>query len=397
MPGGLLNGVRVLDLTRLLPGPLCTQHLADLGAEVIKVEDTRGGDYARQGLGTGGDSEPDYFALVNRGKRSLGLDLKQESGRAIFLDLVATADLVIEGFRPGVMDRLGIGFKALQASNSKIVLCSITGYGQSGPFRDRAGHDLNYCALTGLIDQTGQPSGEPVIPAFQIADLAGGTLTALASVLAGLFSAQRSGKGCYIDVAMTDGVMANLVFALALRQSGATDQLARGQGALNGGLPCYGVYRTADGRHLSVAALERKFWDRLCRALDRPDLIQKHGATGVEANELRRELERIFAQQPLEVWIERLAPADCCVEPVLHFDEALKHPHFVEREVFLRDDSGDLLGFAFPTLVDGARLGTRAEAPQYCQHSQLVLAELGYSEEKIASLVASETVRVTGS
>lgn len=394
MTSDLLHGVRVLDLTRLLPGPLCTQHLADLGADVIKIEDTRGGDYARYGLGLGGDSDPIYFAAVNRGKRSLALDLKPSAGRELFLDLARSADLVVEGFRPGVMDRLGIGYQTLRPLNPRLVFCSLTGYGQSGPCRDRAGHDLNYCAVAGVIDQTGQTDGPPVIPAFQVADLAGGTLTALATLLAGLFKAQRSGEGCYLDVAMADSVMAHSVLALAVDRSGG-QQPGRGQGPLTGGLPCYGLYRTADGRYLAVAALERKFWERLCQALERPDLIDQHLVSDAQAQWVRKELEALFAQRTAQAWSALLADADCCVETVLRFDETLDHPQFRSRELFDRDPDGALCGFGFPALVDGRRPRAGNAAPGYGEQGRVLLSELGYSTRQIATLVESGVVRLS--
>lgn len=394
MKADLLEGVRVLDLTRLLPGPLCTQHLADLGAEVIKIEDTQGGDYARDGLGTGGADEPDYFATVNRGKRSLALDLKQPSGHALFCRLAETADLIVEGFRPGVMARLGIAYPELKEINPRIVMCSITGYGQSGHYKDRAGHDLNYCALTGLIDQTGQADGEPVIPAFQIADLAGGTLTALSTLLAALYKAQRSGEGCHIDVAMADSVMAHTIFSLAVNRSSARG-LGRGQGALNGGLPCYGLYRTADGRYLAVAALERKFWERLCGAIGRSDLIVKHAVTGTDAHSVRRELKRIFAQRTLQQWLGLLEAADCCVTPVLRYDEALREEQFMSRELLHKDADGRVDSYGFPALIDGNRPYVENPAPGYAQQGRAILIELGCSEEEIAAWVDAGIVRLS--
>ncbi|KAA3628536.1 MAG: CoA transferase [Proteobacteria bacterium] len=395
MRGDLLEGVRVLDLTRLLPGPLCTQHLADLGADVIKIEDTHGGDYGRHGLGTGGDTDPDYFATVNRGKRSLALDLKQTEGRELFCKLARTADIVVEGFRPGVMERLGIGYASLQQINSKIVFCSISGYGQTGPYRNRAGHDLNYCALTGMIDQTGQPASDPVIPAFQIADLAGGTLTALATLLAALYKAQRSGRGCHIDVAMADSVMAHSILSLAVNQSVSVEQ-GRGQGALNGGLPCYGVYRTADGRHLAVAALERKFWERMCHQIERPDLIERHSASGTDAQLVRGELEKAFGRRTLKEWLDLFDDADCCVSPVLRFDEALEHPQFIARALFNRDTSGSVRSFGFPAVIDGQRYSAECAAPTYAQHGRAIVGELGYSDEQITALIDSGVIRLAG-
>ena len=262
MAAAPLDGIRVLDLTRLLPGPMCSLHLADMGADVIKVEDTGAGDYARATRG--------YYELINRNKRSLAIDLKQPRGKALFDRLVRGTDVLIEGFRPGVARRLGIDFESLRRLRPSLVYASITGYGQSGPYRDRAGHDLNYCALAGITDQIGPAGGPPVIPNLQIADLLGGALSTAMGVLAALVDAQRSGRGRYLDVAMTDCALAHSVFPLmAVNETGAPP--GRGAGLLSGGVPWYRVYATRDGRYVALAALERKFWAALCRAIDRPD------------------------------------------------------------------------------------------------------------------------------
>ena len=265
-----LAGIRVLDLTRLLPGPLCTLHLADLGADVIKIEDPTVGDYAR-GAGSGTEHAPSaYFLCVNRNKRGLCLDLTQAAGREVFYDLAKTAHVVIESFRPGVVGRLGIDYESIRNINPRIVYCAITGYGQTGPYRDRAGHDLNYCAYAGVSDQIGVRNGPPVVPNIQLADIAGGTLTAVMGILAALLDAERNGAGRYVDVAMADGALATAIIPLA----GYLDYgkvAPRGADMLSGGLPCYGVYETADHRHMAIAAPEDKFWRALCNALQRPD------------------------------------------------------------------------------------------------------------------------------
>jgi len=258
---GPLAGIRILDLTRLLPGPVATLHLADFGADVIKIEDPQVGDYART-LGTGQGSDSAYFRMINRNKRGLQLDLKQPEGVAVFLRLAETADVVVESFRPGVMDKLGVGYAAVAAVNPKIAYCSISGYGQDGPYRDLAGHDINYLGYAGVLDQIGSEGGDPALPNFQIADLLGGALTAAMGILAVVLEAQRSGRGRYIDVAMTDSVLAHTYFSM-LRLNDAGHSLPRGSDLLSGGLPCYAAYRCADGRHMAVGALEGKFWKTL--------------------------------------------------------------------------------------------------------------------------------------
>jgi alpha-methylacyl-CoA racemase len=312
-----LSHVRVLDLSRLLPGQMATLHLADLGASVTRV---------------GPISEPveppdDLLAvldlMLNRDKLLIGIDLKQPAGRETFLKLVEQSDVIVEGFRPGVVDRLGIGYEAASRVNPRIVYCSISGYGQTGPNRLVAGHDINYLASAGVADQIGMSGGPPVIPNFQIADLLGGSMTAVMGILAALVDVQMHGKGRYIDVSMTDSVMAHAVLALAaLTSSGHTTP--RGEDLLSGGVPCYNYYRTLDGRYLAVGALEFKFWERLCDALGRPDLKSSHLTRGAEGQRARDELQAIFATRNSHDWLEQLKNVDCCVNLVLTLEEAMR-------------------------------------------------------------------------
>jgi crotonobetainyl-CoA:carnitine CoA-transferase CaiB-like acyl-CoA transferase len=274
-----LAGIRVLDLTRLLPGPVCSLHLADLGADVIKIEDPGPGDYSRHRKGGEKAGPAPVFGQINRNKRSLKLDLKQADGVQAFMDLVAESHVVLEGFRPGVMARLGIDYARVRARNSGIVFCSISGYGQDGPLRDVAGHDINYCGYAGVLHQSGARGGPPTIPNLQIADLLGGALSAVMGILAALVDAQRSGEGRYVDVAMTDCTLAHNVVPFA-RATWEGEARPRGEDALNGGLPCYGVYETADGGYMALGALESKFWQAFCEAVARPDLIEHHMVSG---------------------------------------------------------------------------------------------------------------------
>jgi crotonobetainyl-CoA:carnitine CoA-transferase CaiB-like acyl-CoA transferase len=287
-----LHGLRILDLTRLLPGPLATQHLADHGAEVIKLEDTGAGDYARTMGAMGGDTSY-LFQVVNRNKKSLRLDLKHPDGKALFLRLVAGADAVVEGFRPGVMDKLGLGYEALAAINPRLVYCSITGYGQIGPYALRAGHDLNYIGYAGILDQIGTAGGAPAIPNLQIGDLLGGTMTAVMGMLMALIDARGSGRGRHVDVSMTDAALAHAIFPLVevLAHGGVRP---RGDDLVTGGVPCYGVYETADARHMAVGSLEEKFWSLTCDTLGRPDLKPFHLATGEDGARARAEVAAVF-------------------------------------------------------------------------------------------------------
>ncbi len=392
-----LDGVRVLDLSRLLPGPACTLHLADLGADVVKVEDVAAGDYARSlGLAPspGGVAPSAFFRMINRNKRSLSLDLKVDASREAFLRLAQRADVIVESFRPGVVDRLGIGYAAVAAANPRIVYCSITGYGQTGPYRDRPGHDINYLGYAGVLDQTGTAGGPPALSNLQIADLLGGALNASTAILAALFAAARTGNGTHVDVAMTEGSLAHNIFALHAIQTFGRAQ-PRGSDLLTGGVPCYGIYATLDGRHLAVGALEHKFWRALCEALERPDLIVGQLATGREGEIVRLQLAAIFAQQTRAQWIERLAAVDCCVTPVLSPDEMLDDPQVRARDMIVTAADGSRQ-YAPPFRLASHAFAIVRAAPAQGEHSAEILREAGFSDEEIAVLADSGAIREPG-
>jgi crotonobetainyl-CoA:carnitine CoA-transferase CaiB-like acyl-CoA transferase len=388
-----LAGLRILDLTRLLPGPMCTMHLADMGAEVIKIEDPHAGDYGR-GLGPVKTANSGLYLAANRNKRGLRLDLKQAAGREVFLRLARGADAVVEGFRPGVMQRLGIGYPELKRLNPRLVFCSITGYGQDGPWSRRAGHDLNYCALAGVADQVGVAGGEPAIPNFLLGDLLGGALTAAMGILAALVEAGRSGEGRQVDVAMADAVLAHAIMPLAALIAGQPVP-PRGEDLFSGREACYAIYRTADGRHMAVAALERKFWDRLCEALGRPELKPLHLAPGVEGARARRELAAVFAARPQSHWIELFRDVDCCVTPLLRLDEALENEHFAARGMVVRAAhpvDGEVLQLALPLKFSDFEFEVVRPAPRPGEHSEEILAQAGYSPAEIGALRAEGVI-----
>lgn len=391
-----LDGVRVLDLSRLLPGPVCTLHLADLGADVVKVEDTGAGDYARSlGLAptdgrAASDAPSAFFRMVNRNKRSLALDLKAPAGREAFLRLAQRADVIVESFRPGVVDKLGVGYAAVAARNPRIVYCSITGYGQTGPYRDRAGHDINYLGYAGVLDQTGTSGGPPALSNLQVADLLGGSMNASTAILAALFGASRTGQGSHVDVAMTEGSLAHNIFALhAIETLGRVQ--ARGADLLTGGVPCYGVYATQDGRYLAVGALEGKFWRVLCEALDRPDLIAGQLSTGHAGALVRQQLAAVFAQQTQAQWIERLADIECCVSPVLSLDESLADAQVRARDMIVSGADG-IRQYAPPFRLSGHAFAITRSAPAQGEHSVEILREAGFSAEEIGLLADSGTI-----
>jgi alpha-methylacyl-CoA racemase len=384
-----LAGLRVLDLTRLLPGPVCTLYLADLGADVVKVEDTGAGDYGRVLGGVPGRVSA-FFAAVNRNKRSLAIDLKDPRGRTAFLTLAARADVIVESFRPGVVGSLGIDYDTVAAANPRIVYASISGYGQTGPRATAAGHDINYLGYAGVLDQTGAHGGPPAISNLQIADLLGGAASAAVGILAAIVGAQRTGRGRYVDVAMADAVLAHNIFPLhALEQWGRT--MPRGDDLLTGGLPCYGVYPTQDGRWLAVGALEEKFWRKLCAVLDRPDLVAGQNAVGDEGERVRRELTAIFTGAPLAHWVERFAPADCCVTPINTLDDALADPQFTARGMVVARPDGSRQ-YAPPFRLSRHEFSVAREAPAQGEHSVEILREAGLDATAIDALRAAGVV-----
>ena len=321
-----LSDVKILDLTRLLPGGFCSLLLADLGAEVLKVEDTGMGDYIRwappyyggeeqQALGT----RSALYLSLNRGKRSIRLDLKAEQGREALLRLVASHDVVLDGFRPGVLDRLGVGYDRMNEANPAVVYCAITGYGQDGPYSHRAGHDMNYLGLVGLLGLTGAKGGPPVQSGGQIADIGGGALMAAFGVMAALHERRRSGEGQMVDVSMADGALSWLAL-VAGRYFCDGEVPRRGEQQLAGGLLCYLPYEAADG-WVSCGALEPKFWAAFCNGVGRPELIEKQfEAPGSDA---WREAAEVFRSRTREEWLAFNDEHDCCIEPILDLDEAL--------------------------------------------------------------------------
>ena len=368
-----LQGVRVLDLSRLLPGPFLTMILGDLGADVVKVEEPRQGDYMRDFPPRGEGASGRYLA-VNRNKRSVAMNLKDERERERFLRMAARADVVVESFRPGVMDRLGVGYEALRERNAGIVLCSISGYGQTGPYRDRAGHDINYLALAGVLAMSGQdPDGPPALAGVQIADLGGGALWGALAILAALIDRERTGRGARLDISMTEGALALLAGEFGIVHAEPSPP-SRGTGLLNGGAARYGVYRTSDGRYLSVGALEPQFLARLAGATG----LELEPAPAAEAD-LRRQLSRVIATRTRDEWERIFAGHDCCCEPVLELAEVPEHPLHRERGVFFEIDEGGSAG----TLQVRTPLGLpegRHPAPALGEHNDEVFREYGVED-----------------
>ncbi|MCB9549426.1 MAG: CoA transferase [Myxococcales bacterium] len=387
-----LDGLKVLDLTRLLPGPFATLLLADLGATIIKVEEPKGGDYARHFPPQGGRMSG-VFAALNRDKQGIALDLKRPEGRDALLRLAATADVLVESFRPGVLDRLGLGWSALHAANPRLIVCAITGFGQTGPLAERAGHDLDYLAIAGLAGLTGH-AGQVVQPGLQAADIAGGALYGVVGILAALQQRATTGLGQRVDASMTDGV-AGLGLLVHAKQHLDGKPTAPGEDDLAGGRLCYRTWPCADGRWLAVGALEPKFWGALCAAVGRPDLFPAGYAEGARRDAAEAEISALFAARSRDAWVADLADHDVCVEPVLGPEEARVHPHAVARGLFgthHHPGEGATFLHQFPNprlLPDHPPPAEVQPAPQLGEHTDAVLRAAGFSEAEVADLRAA--------
>jgi alpha-methylacyl-CoA racemase len=386
-----LEGVRVLDLSRLAPGGFCSMLLADFGADVVKIEDATAGDYIRW-LGPKYQGAPRsaagaLFLAFNRGKRSARLDLKHPEGKAAFLRLVERADVVLEGFRPGVMERLGLGFERLSEVNERIVQCSISGYGQEGPAVERSGHDLNYLALAGALELSGELDGPPIAPPIQIADFAAGALMAVIGILLALAERERSGRGQLIDTSMYDGTL-SLMLGHAAEFFATGIVRERGTGALTGGSACYQPYLVKDG-WVTLAAIEPKFWANFCRGVGREDLIEHHdAATDTWAH---GQLELIFLRRTRAEWKAFADEHDCCLEPVLRIDEAIDSELARARRMILTLAQPGTAGVrALGPAIKLSR--TPAEpaqrpSPGLGEHTEEVLTEAGLSHAEVRALL----------
>jgi crotonobetainyl-CoA:carnitine CoA-transferase CaiB-like acyl-CoA transferase len=377
MSGSPFHGLVVVDLSRLLPGPYATLILSEWGARVIKIEDPKGGDYARHSQPFVGGRQP-MFEALNRGKESVALDLKSADGREALLQLVRGADVLLESFRPGVMDKLGLGYAELSAVQPRLVYCAISGFGAQGAWSARAGHDLNYLALSGILSITGTRQGELAVPGFQAADVGGGALWAVSRIAAALFNRERTGAGAFIDVSMTAGVAALGVLAHAHAAFGVAVGAA-GQDSLTGRFPCYRLYDTSDGRAMALAALEPKFWGAFCEAVGRPEWMPHPFAAGATGARIHAEVAALFASRTQREWVAALAQVDCCCEPVLTPEEAQHHPTW---------RGGD------PVPGAGGAVGVElSPAPPLGAHTAAVLREVGVDAHLVERLATPSRAR----
>ncbi len=376
-----LDGIRILDLTRLLPGGVCTMMLADMGADVVKIEDPDGGDYARwmppviDGLGA-------FFRMNNRNKRSVVINLKDEAGQAVFKKLVESADVLIEGFRPGVMARFGCGYDDLRVINPRLVYCSLSGWGADGPYVNRSGHDLNYISAGGITGAVNTP--QP--PGGQIADI-GGAYIAVAGVLASLFKRERTDLGSCVDVALSESA---LPFVM-LPWIEAVIQQKREPGLLTGGYACYNIYSTKDGKRVSLAALEPKFWANFCGAVGLPDLSGENYLDPARQEELKRRLAELFATKTANQWREILHDVDCCFEVVAQLLDVADNPHIKSRGM-MGISENDAPWMRSPVRLSGEIFEIGA-VPGYGEHTRSVLREAGYEDAAIDVLTASGAIR----
>ncbi len=376
-----LKGIRILDLSRLLPGPYLTQLLADLGAEVIKIETPRLGDYARLAppeMGLGG-----LFETVNRGKKSVAVNYRNPRGREIFLKLAATADVILEGFKPGSVNKWKIDYDAVCAVKPDIIYCSLSGYGQEGPFRDRAGHDLNYLAVSGAVALNARAGEAPLPYGLPAADLAGGMLAAIA-ILGALVGRGKTKQGMYLDMALLDGAISWMTPLAGGAYFSGIDVSAASLPLL-GGLPCFNVYETADGKYLTLAALEPTFWADFCRVTARADLLPRQFD-----RRLGNEIAAIFRQKSRPEWLSAFAGTDGCVEAVNSFEEMLAHPQ-VQARGYVREQNGKAVGLN-SSFVFARR--ESAPAPELGEHTREILQGVGLQDGEIEELAERGVIAV---
>ena len=398
-----LEGIKVLDFCRNAPGMFCTTVLADLGAEVLMVE--RPMDESRSAyekLVAGIENRDDErrhaaFNALQRNKRSIALNLKEAEAQQIVHKLVEAADVVVEGFRPGVMERLGAGYEKVRSINSRVVYCSVSGYGQDGPYSQMAGHDINYISVAGALGLIGEQDGKPAIPLNLIADYAGGGLCGAVGILAALMAREKTGAGQYVDIAMSEGVLymlSGLVSDVLSRGISAE----RGGNRLNGGVPYYNVYRTKDDKYFSIAAIEPWFWENLCRAIDREDLLPYQDARGIKKTEVEQALSDVFMTKTRDEWFETLKDANISIGKVYSLEEALDDPHAQQRGMVLDIETPEIpegrvrqVATSIHLSETPGRVGHLGSAVG--QNTAEILAELGFESEVIVDLVNRQVVQ----
>lgn len=388
-----LGGIKVLELSRLLPGGLATQMLGDLGADVIKVEQPEIGDYTRA-FPPMGKRDSGFFLVGNRNKRSITVDLKAEAGKEIVRRLAEQCDVVVEGFRPGVADRLGVGYEALKAINPGIVYCSISGFGQDGPYRDVPGHDMNYLGVTGMLQLTSRPGVGPQVPGPLIADIGGGTMMAVFGILAALMARVRTGEGQFVDVSMTDGSM-HFMHSHASHYLMAGEEPTGGVHRVAGGSMPYNIYECADGKYLTLGIIEDHFWQRLRRTLGREDLPEDPFPPREDMERAKAVLTGIFLTKPRDEWVRILWENDLPAGPVNSFAEAFSDPQMVAREMLLHVDhpvEGKIPQIGFPVKFSATPGKITRHPPMLGEHTDEILRSLGYDAGEIEALRSAKAI-----
>jgi crotonobetainyl-CoA:carnitine CoA-transferase CaiB-like acyl-CoA transferase len=378
---GALDGITVIDLSRLLPGPYCSMILADHGARVIAVESKK---FMADGL---------FFNTLNRNKEHMSLNLKTEEGKQIFFRLVEKADVILEGFRPGVVDRLGVDYESVRKTNPNIIYCSITGYGQDGPYRDRVGHDVNYLSYAGILNLIGEPDRPPSIPVIQIADIGGGGMNAAIGILLALYNREKTGKGQTIDISMTDGMLAFLPVVHFFKQL-TGEEPRRGNHMLSHRYACYNTYETADGRFLSIGAVENRFWKRLCDHLGAAEYAD------LQYDDSRRReildfMRAAFKKKTLEEWNAELADLEICWGPIQTLSEVLEDPLFRQREMILefQATAGEKQkAIGVPVKLSDTPGSVRNAAMDFGESTSSILKELGYSDQEIKKFAEADII-----
>lgn len=377
MDFGILSGIKVLDLSRLLPGPYCSMFLADFGAQVIIIEDQRFKD------------EPRIPTLL-RGKKHMTLNLKQPKGREIFLKMAEEADVILEGFRPGVTDKLGIDYSTVEKINPKIVYCSISGFGQNGPYSNMVGHDINYIGFAGILEHNRQKGIHPILPPIQIADQAGGSLLGVIGIMMALYGVQKTGKGQYIDISMLDGGFANAIWLftehLQFNQSIDVERKT----VLTGEFPFYGTYECSCGKYISLGALEPRFWKILCEYWNRKDLIPLQYSRGKDKAKVEQFLIQQFKQKTRDEWFEEFRSMDVCLGKILNYQETIDDPHIQARNLITHAKSSkgkNVKVINQPIKMSQSKVDiTQKVIPDFGQHTREILKEMGYREKDMDQL-----------
>lgn len=383
---GALDGVKVIDLTMLLPGPLTTMHLADMGAEVIKVENPKVADMVRyMGSQMGNDTrkESGMYLMLNRNKKSLTLNIKRPQGREILMKLLEDADILVEGFRPGAMSKMGIGYEELKEKFPRLIYCAISGYGATGPRADSAGHDANFLAVSGMLDTIGDKD-HVALPGFQVADVGGGTLTALSGILAALYAREKTGKGQFVDISMADGAFSFL--HLTAGEYIASQKLPqRGNTTLTGALPNYNLYKTKDDRWVMLAALEERFFRNFLRRISREDMLEGVNLHHDNLESIAEELKNIFSSKTYKEWSDLFDDPDLCFSGVSNLDEAFNDVQLKAREMIItmqHPDFGEVKMIGSPFKLSETPVQFKSFPPAHSQHTADILNQLGYSQEQ---------------